>query len=116
MPLSPQHDDGMRIEPPPSDPVARGTMPEAMAAAAPPDEPPGLKARFQGLQVGPNTALSVSPFHPSSGVLVFPTTTQPAARRRATKGESATSTGPPAKTAEPCDVTKPSASSRSFTP
>ena len=42
MPLSPQHDEGMRIEPPPSDPVARGTIPEAMAAAAPPEEPPGL--------------------------------------------------------------------------
>ena len=42
MPLRPQHDDGMRIEPPPSDPVASGTMPEAMAAALPPEEPPGL--------------------------------------------------------------------------
>src|ERR1039457_148472 len=49
IPLRPQHDDGIRIEPPPSDPVASGTMPDAMAEAAPPDEPPGLYARFHGL-------------------------------------------------------------------
>src|SRR5579863_9852716 len=59
-PLNPQHDDGIRMEPPPSDPVASGTMPAAMAAAAPPDEPPGLCARFHGLEVAPNGALSVS--------------------------------------------------------
>ena len=116
MPLSPQHDEGMRIDPPPSDPVASGTMPDAMAAAAPPDEPPGLWSRFHGLRVGPKVTLSVSAFQPSSGVLVLPTTTHPAARRRATRGESVTAAGPPAKTAEPCEVTKPAASSRSFTP
>src|ERR1700681_1592070 len=72
-PLSPQHDAGIRIEPPPSDPVARGTMPEAMAAAEPPDEPPGVWARFHGLEVAPKGVLTVSDFHPSSGVFVFPT-------------------------------------------
>ena len=30
------------MEPPPSEPVASGTMPEAMAAALPPEEPPVL--------------------------------------------------------------------------
>ena len=43
MPLRPQHDDGMRMDPPPSEPVARGTMPAAMAAAAPPTSPLGCR-------------------------------------------------------------------------
>ena len=43
MPDSPQHEDGIRIEPPPSEPVARGTMPAARAAADPPEEPPGVR-------------------------------------------------------------------------
>ena len=45
----------MRIDPPPSDPVAKGTIPEAMAAALPPEDPPGEWSRFHGLRVGPNT-------------------------------------------------------------
>src|SRR4030088_1561965 len=77
-PDRPQRADGMRIEPPPSDPVARGTIPAAMAAALPPDEPPGDLVRSQGFRVAPNTGLSVSAFQPSSGVLVLPTTTHPA--------------------------------------
>ena len=38
MPERPQQADGMRMDPPPSDPVARGTMPAASAAAAPPED------------------------------------------------------------------------------
>ena len=106
----------MRSEPPPSDPVARGTRPAATAEALPPDEPPGVWSRFQGLRVGPNTALSVSAFQPTSGVFVFPRTTQPAATSRATNGESAGAGGLPAKATDPLVVVKPSASSRSFTP
>ena len=41
IPDNPQHEDGIRIDPPPSDPVASGTMPEAIAAALPPEDPPG---------------------------------------------------------------------------
>ena len=41
MPDRPQQALGMRMEPPPSDPVASGTMPAASAAADPPDDPPG---------------------------------------------------------------------------
>ena len=44
---------GMRIDPPPSDALAHGTMPEATAAAAPPLDPPGPWSRFHGLWVGP---------------------------------------------------------------
>ena len=41
------------MEPPPSLALAAGTMPEATAAAAPPEDPPGLWSGFQGLRVGP---------------------------------------------------------------
>ena len=40
-PDRPQSAAGMRIDPPPSDPVARGTSPAARAAAEPPEDPPG---------------------------------------------------------------------------
>ncbi len=52
-PTSPQHDAGMRIEPPPSFACATGTMPLATAAADPPDEPPEVCPRFHGLCVAP---------------------------------------------------------------
>src|SRR5260370_39639653 len=41
MPTMPQNDAGIRIEPPKSVPCAKGTIPVATAAAAPPDEPEG---------------------------------------------------------------------------
>ena len=40
-PSTPQHDAGMRIEPPASEPSATGLSAAATAAADPPDEPPG---------------------------------------------------------------------------
>ena len=52
-PTVPQADDGMRIEPPISVPVARVVKPAASAAPAPPDEPPGPYSRFHGLWVVP---------------------------------------------------------------
>ena len=52
-PTSPQHEAGMRIDPPPSEAWAIGTMPAATAAAAPPLDPPGVWSRFHGLRVGP---------------------------------------------------------------
>src|SRR5687768_12088731 len=52
-PTSPHMLAGPRIEPPPSLACATGTMPAATAAAAPPDEPPALRERFQGLRVAP---------------------------------------------------------------
>ena len=101
MPESPQIDDGRRMEPPPSDPVASGTMPAASAAADPPDDPAGVYAGFHGLRVAPNTGLSVMPLWPYSGVFVLPSTTQPAARSRATSTESRPATGSSARNAEP---------------
>src|SRR5271165_1665595 len=77
MPDRPQQALGIRMDPPPSDPVASGTIPAASAAADPPDDPPGPRERSKGLSDGPKMALVVLPMKPNSGVLVLPTTTQP---------------------------------------
>ena len=52
-PTSPQHDAGMRIEPPRSLASASPTIPEATAAALPPDEPPGERSGSHGFLVAP---------------------------------------------------------------
>ena len=83
MPTSPQHAAGIRIDPIPSLPCATATMPAATAAAAPPDEPPGVRSRFHGFLLIPKGE-SVVPNTHSSGVRVRPTTTAPAARSRRT--------------------------------
>ena len=57
-PNTPQNDDGTRIEPTPSVPIAIGPQPAATAAAAPPLDPPLVRPRFQGLRVMPETGLS----------------------------------------------------------
>ena len=72
----------MRVEPPPSLAVAIGTIPAATAAADPPEEPPGVRSRSQGLRVAPKRRVSVTAMIPHSGRVVVPTMTKPAARRR----------------------------------
>src|SRR5438067_8340980 len=72
-----------------SPPISRADIPVATAAAEPPDDPPGVRATFHGLRVEPYTALWVCTSAPSRGTLVLPTTTAPAARRRATATASA---------------------------
>ena len=86
-PTRPQQAAGIRIEPPPSLACANGSMPDATAAAEPPDDPPGVRARSHGLWVGPNASGSVVGMMPSSGVLVRPTITSPAAWKRAARCE-----------------------------
>ena len=116
IPDRPHAAEGIRIEPPPSDPVAMGTMPAAMAAAEPPEDPPGEWSRFHGFLVSPWRAFSVRVVQPNSGVLVLPTTTQPAWRSRATREESARAGLASSWRGEPCVVGRPAASSRSLTP
>ena len=58
MPNTPQNDDGTRIEPTASVPMASGPQPAATAAAAPPLDPPLVLAGFQGLRVMPESGLS----------------------------------------------------------
>ncbi len=79
---------GLRTDAPRSEPSATGTIPEATAAAAPPDDPPGVRDRSQGLRVAPKTSLNVCDPAPNSGVLVLPITIAPAARSRSTTSES----------------------------
>ena len=57
-PKTPQKEDGTRIEPTPSVPMAIGPAPAATPAAAPPLEPPLVRPVFQGLRVMPLTGLS----------------------------------------------------------
>ena len=57
-PNTPQNDDGTRIEPTPSVPIAIGPQPAAIPAAAPPLDPPLVRPRFHGLRVMPVTGLS----------------------------------------------------------
>ena len=87
----------MRIEPPASLPWASATMPAATAAPLPPDDPPGVIEGSHGLRVGPKRSGSVTGRMPNSGVLVLPTTIAPAARRRATTGESWSGTQSPSE-------------------
>src|SRR4029453_2432971 len=89
MPTSPQLEAGMRIEPAPSVARAIGTMAAATAAALPPEEPPGVWSRLQGLREIPNASLSVNGHRHSSGTLVLPTSRAPASRRRRTSSSSA---------------------------
>src|SRR5512139_37712 len=83
-PKSPQHEAGIRIDPPPSLPWARGTARAATAAAAPPLEPPGVRLGSHGLRHGPKASGSVVGVSPNSGVLVRPRITSPAALKRPT--------------------------------
>src|SRR5579859_4536114 len=89
-PTSPQKAAGMRVDPPPSLAVHMGTKPAATAAAEPPDDPPGVRVRSQGLRVVPQAGEWVKATAPNSGAAVFPTGTAPAARSRDTWTESLT--------------------------
>ncbi len=76
------------MDPPPSPPMARGPIRAASAADAPPDDPPGVLPRFQGLRVIPVSSQSPTPFHPNSGMVVFPKITAPCSLTLATQGAS----------------------------
>ena len=106
MPKTPANEDGIRIEPPPSPPCANGPSPAATCAAAPPLDPPGVRSRFQGLRVIPVSGLSVAPFQPNSGVVVFPRKTPPAPCKRRSSGVSSSGTLP-AKIFDPRIVRTP---------
>ena len=84
MPTTPHRAAGWRIEPPVSEPRASGANPAATAAADPPDDPPGTRPVSCGLRVGPKAEVSVEEPMANSSMLVFPTITAPARRRRVT--------------------------------
>ena len=83
-PYRPVKAAGMRAEPPPSEAVASGVMPAAMAAAEPPLEPPGDHSAAHGFTVSPYKRFAVNPSKQNSGTLVLPMGMAPAARNRTT--------------------------------
>lgn len=88
MPTRCVHAAGMRMLPAPSEPIAAVTRPAATAAALPPEDPPGVCRRDQGLRVCPNPGPLVNGHWPNSQVFVLPTITAPAALRRRTTSQS----------------------------
>ena len=105
-PTRPQQAAGMRIRPPPSEPWAIRTIPAATAAAAPPEDPPGVRPVSQGLRVGPCRRGSVTGRIPNSGRFVLPTTTNPASRMRRTTKASCCGTKSP-NSSEPAVMGSP---------
>ena len=82
-PTSPQQAAGILIDPPPSVPWAAGTIPAATAAAAPPEDPPGVRSGVPGVARSVRSRCdSVVGRIAYSGSVVLPTITQPASRSR----------------------------------
>src|SRR4051794_8869822 len=79
---------GWRIEPPVSVPMDSGAWYAATAADEPPEDPPGMRSRSQGLRVGPYAEFSVEEPIANSSMLVLPRITTSAARSRRTSVES----------------------------
>ena len=76
-PTSPVKPAGMRIEPPPSPPVAIGSRPPATTAAEPPDDPPGVRPCCHGLWVAPCSTVRVRLTPPNSLDVVCAARTAP---------------------------------------
>src|SRR6476646_4211270 len=87
-PTTPQNDAGWRMEPPVSEPSVATAVPAATAAAEPPLEPPGTRARSRGLRTGPYAEFSLEEPIANSSQLSLPRITAPAASRRATAVQS----------------------------
>jgi hypothetical protein len=83
-PTTPQNAAGWRTEPPVSVPIAAAASSPATAAAEPPDEPPGTRARSQGLRVILKPECSVDEPIANSSMFVLPSMTAPDALSRAT--------------------------------
>src|SRR3990172_2854526 len=112
-PTTPQKAAGVLSEPSRSEPWASGPIPVASATAAPPLEPPQVRAGFHGFRVAPKTALKVLPPAPNSGVLVLPTMMAPARLGRSTVMASSSGTCS-AKIFEPHVVRRPLVGVRSL--
>src|SRR5581483_2469209 len=95
-------------------PSSRPVSPAARAAADPPDDPPGVRRRSNGLSVVPKRRLWLWTSPAQAGRFVLPITTAPAARSRATATASATGTWS-LSSAAPAVVRSPAVSSESFT-
>src|SRR5579864_8203040 len=115
-PETPQHADGIRIEPPVSVPMAISASPVATATADPLDDPPGMSALSSGFAGVPNHGLTPNGRTASSWRLLLPMRRAPAARNPARHAASSAAGLATRSTArEPAVVGMPSTSSRSFT-
>src|SRR6266550_2909463 len=81
-PTTPQNAAGCLTDPPVSDPSARGVTPAAIAAADPPEDPPGTQRTSCGFRVGPWALFSVDEPIANSSMFVLATISAPLARRR----------------------------------
>ena len=106
--MTPQIEAGRITEPRTWLPVASGNMRAATAAADPDDEPPGVRVRSHGFQVGPGSAIV------SSVVTVFPTMTAPPRRSASTCAASTAAAGASSKYAQFARVGKPRTSKQSL--
>ena len=109
----PQKLAGILIDPPPSLPEARVHRPAAIAAPAPPLDPPVVREVSQGLRQWSPSRFSVWPSSPSSGVLVLPSMMAPAPKIRRTTSESTLGTRS-SNSSEPPVVRTPLVISRSL--
>src|SRR5215813_7392508 len=82
VPTIPQTAAGWRMEPPVSVPIASGASYAATAADEPPEDPPGMRLRSQGLWLGPKAEFSVEDPMANSSMFVLPRMTTPASRSR----------------------------------
>ena len=97
------------VDPITCDAVLPGNMPQPTAAAAPLLEPPGVRARSQGLRVLPGYDAA------NSVVTVLPTIIAPASRSAATAAQSRPPRQP-LNNGEPCSVGRSAVSMMSLTP
>src|SRR5215470_12605795 len=114
-PTTPQKAAGSRIEPPVSVPSAAWHSWAATAAPEPPEEPPGTRVPSHGLRVVPSAEFSVDDPMANSSQLSLPTTTAPAARRRAVTVASYAGTND-SRMREPAVVRRPRVQITSFKP
>src|SRR6056300_377154 len=113
-PTRPQASAGIRMDPPPSEPGAKGTKPAATAAAAPPLEPPADRVRSWGLRVSPVARDSVDADIPNSDVAVLPTLMAPTWSSHSAIGSEAVATGRPFDVRDPYPVGIPARATRSL--
>ncbi len=78
MPVTPHSDAGWRIEPPVSVAVAAGARRAAIAAAEPPEEPPGIAVLSHGFLTGPKNEFSLEEPIANSSQFNLPSVTMPA--------------------------------------
>ncbi len=95
-------------------PSAHGARPAATAAALPPEEPPGTRARSHGLSVGPYAEFSFEEPIANSSWLVFASSLAPAPVRRET-AVAVYGGRYPSRICEPDWLGTPSVQNRSFT-